>query len=67
MIGSGNFGGKRMSDDPVVKKITKAPSREPDAVIAEKTSIDQVFNGFLIILINFLYHLTQGRDISIMW
>lgn len=42
MIGSGNFGGKRMSNDPAIKKIVNPPSRAPDAVVTEKTSIDQV-------------------------
>lgn len=45
LIGSGNFGGKRMSEEKSVKPIIKAPQREPDAIVAEKTSIDQVFHN----------------------
>jgi 3-hydroxyacyl-CoA dehydrogenase/3a,7a,12a-trihydroxy-5b-cholest-24-enoyl-CoA hydratase len=45
MIGSGNFGGKRMSADNTIKPIIEAPKREPDAIVAEKTSIDQVFQN----------------------
>lgn len=41
-IGSGNFGGKRMSERPEVKNVVDAPKRVPDAVISEQTSANQV-------------------------
>ncbi|CAG2120685.1 unnamed protein product, partial [Medioppia subpectinata] len=41
MVGSGNFGGKRMSNDTNIKPIVSAPNRQPDAIVSEKTSIDQ--------------------------
>ncbi|XP_070541953.1 peroxisomal multifunctional enzyme type 2-like [Ptychodera flava] len=39
VVGAGGFGGKRNSDK--AKPTVKPPSREPDAVIEEKTSVDQ--------------------------
>nr|XP_054756416.1 peroxisomal multifunctional enzyme type 2-like [Lytechinus pictus] len=39
LVGAGGFGGKRSS--PHLKETVKAPSREPDASMKEKTSVDQ--------------------------
>ncbi|XP_035205471.1 peroxisomal multifunctional enzyme type 2-like, partial [Stegodyphus dumicola] len=39
LVGAGNFGGKRTTDKGV--KVLPSPNRRPDAVIEEKTSIDQ--------------------------
>jgi len=44
MIGAGNFGGKRNSDNPSIKPIADPPNRPPDAIVSEKTSVDQVMN-----------------------
>ncbi|XP_054160689.1 peroxisomal multifunctional enzyme type 2-like [Oppia nitens] len=41
MIGAGNFNGKRVSDDNSIIPIVEPPKRTPDAIILEKTSIDQ--------------------------
>ncbi|RWS29708.1 peroxisomal multifunctional enzyme type 2-like isoform X1, partial [Leptotrombidium deliense] len=41
LVGSGNFGGKRMSDKKEVKNIVTPPKRNPDFVVFEKTSEDQ--------------------------
>lgn len=40
LVGAGNFGGKRNTDKGA--KVLPPPKRKPDAVIEEKTSIDQV-------------------------
>lgn len=40
LVGAGNFGGKRNTDKGV--KVLPTPNRKPDAVIEEKTSVDQV-------------------------
>lgn len=45
LVGAGNFGGKRSTDKG--KKVQAPPNRKPDAVIEEKTSIDQVTSDFL--------------------
>ena len=42
LVGSGNFGGKKMSDKSEVKNVLDAPQRPPDASIVEKTSGEQV-------------------------
>ncbi|CAL1276878.1 unnamed protein product [Larinioides sclopetarius] len=39
LVGAGNFGGKRSTDKG--KKVQSPPNRKPDAVVEEKTSIDQ--------------------------
>ncbi|GFR18537.1 hypothetical protein TNCT_362401 [Trichonephila clavata] len=39
LVGAGNFGGKRSTEKG--KKVQPPPNRKPDAVIEEKTSIDQ--------------------------
>jgi len=43
MVGAGNFGGKRTSSDTSIKPLVDAPKRDPDAIVVEKTSFDQVF------------------------
>lgn len=40
-MGSGNFGGKRTSDNPQVKSVVDPPNRPPNATIHETTSVDQ--------------------------
>ena len=40
VVGAGGFGGKRSSDKAYPTQ--KAPNREPDSSMEEKTSIDQV-------------------------
>jgi len=42
MVGAGNFGGKRKSDNMSIKPIADLPNRPPDATVSEKTSVDQV-------------------------
>lgn len=42
LVGSGNFGGKKMSEKQEVKSVLDAPQRPPDASIVEKTSGEQV-------------------------
>ncbi|XP_071039115.1 peroxisomal multifunctional enzyme type 2 isoform X3 [Parasteatoda tepidariorum] len=39
LVGAGNFGGKRSTDKAV--KVASAPNRKPDAVLENKTSVDQ--------------------------
>lgn len=41
MVGSGNFGGQRTSNNPLVKPVVDLPNRQPDVSVTEKTSIDQ--------------------------
>lgn len=45
-IGSGGFGGPK--DSPFVKALSKTPSTKPDAVIEEKTLLDQVSNFYVL-------------------
>lgn len=40
LVGAGNFGGPRNTERGV--KVLPPPKRQPDAVIEEKTSLDQV-------------------------
>lgn len=54
LVGAGGFGGQRNTDKGV--KVLPSPKRQPDAVIEEKTSIDQVtclftWNNCLYVLI----------------
>lgn len=42
LVGSGNFGGKKMSDKKQVENVLDAPQRPPDASVVEKTSDEQV-------------------------
>lgn len=42
LVGSGNFGGKKMSDKQQVKPIVEAPKRQPDVTVYEQTSLNQV-------------------------
>lgn len=42
LVGSGNFGGKKMSEKSEVKSVLDAPQRPPDASVVEKTSAEQV-------------------------
>ncbi|XP_054707762.1 peroxisomal multifunctional enzyme type 2-like [Uloborus diversus] len=39
LVGAGNFGGKRSTEKPV--KVMNPPNRSADAVVEEKTSVDQ--------------------------
>ena len=39
-VGAGNFGGRKTSNEVV--PVVNAPNRSPDAVMQEKTAIDQV-------------------------
>ncbi|GIY49388.1 hypothetical protein CDAR_600721 [Caerostris darwini] len=39
LVGAGNFGGKRSSEKS--EKVQPPPNRKPDAVVEEKTSVDQ--------------------------
>ena len=41
MVGSGNFGGKKMSDNQETKGIIEPPNRPADVTVTEKTSSDQ--------------------------
>ena len=47
MVGAGKFGGPRSS--PEAKMPADAPKRAPDAVMKEKTSVDQV-SGCIVTL-----------------
>lgn len=40
VVGAGNFGGPNSSSEAI--PLVDAPSRAPDAVVQEKTSVDQV-------------------------
>lgn len=41
LVGSGKFGGKKMSDNPENKTVVDPPNRPPDVSVTEKTSSDQ--------------------------
>ena len=42
MLGSGNFGGKRTSDNSTVVAGVEVPSRAPDAIVCQQTTPEQV-------------------------
>ncbi|KAJ6219956.1 hypothetical protein RDWZM_005768 [Blomia tropicalis] len=41
MMGSGNFGGKRSTEDESVVSVVDVPKRQPDAIIYQQTTSDQ--------------------------
>ena len=48
MMGSGNFGGKRSTEDESVVSVVDVPKRQPDAIIYQQTTSDQVFKMTII-------------------
>ena len=42
LIGAGNFGGKRKSENLLVKEVAEHPKRNPDFTTYEQTSVNQV-------------------------
>ena len=41
IVGAGKFGGQRSSENQKIKSVVSPPSRPADAIVTEKTSIDQ--------------------------
>jgi hypothetical protein len=67
MIGAGNFGGKRMSDNTSIKPIVEPPKRAPDATVYEQTSVNQVIILQILIVQLFLNFIIKGRTLPSLW
>lgn len=70
LVGSGKFGGKRSSDNPQIKQVISPPNRPADAIVTEKTSINQVrieISSKVLFLIVVSCYFVLGCFVSSLW